>query len=100
MALIRTVRFKVAPADADAMLARRAELLDAVRAAFSGLTEARLIRIDEETWLDAWRWASAEDMRTALEGAPTLPAAGPAFALTRDLASEHGDVVDEKVWTQ
>jgi hypothetical protein len=100
MAVIRIVRFKVASADAGTMLARRGKLLDAVRQAFSGLTEARLVRVDDETWLDTWRWASAESMRAALDGAPNLPEAAAAFALARDVTSEQGDVVDEEVWAR
>lgn len=41
MAVIRTVRFTVDPADAETMLAQGTQLLDAVRAAFAGPTEAR-----------------------------------------------------------
>jgi hypothetical protein len=82
------------------MLAKRASLLGAVRNAFSGLTEARLIRVDDETWLDTWRWASLEDLRAGLAGAPSLPEAAAAFALTRDATAEQGDVVDEEVWAR
>jgi hypothetical protein len=56
MAVIRTTRFTVDPTDVDEMIAKRAELIAAVRAAFAGLTEARLARVDEKTWVDAWRW--------------------------------------------
>jgi hypothetical protein len=100
MAVIRTTRFTVDPADADTMLARRRQLLEAVRAAFAGPTEARLVRLDDETWLDIWRWDSAETLRAALEGAPGLPEAGAAFAVTRDASVEQGDVVDEDVWAR
>jgi hypothetical protein len=100
MAVIRTTRFSVDPADADTMLARRTQLLDAVRTAFSGPSEARLVRLDDETWLDIWRWDSAETLRAALEGAPSLPEAAAAFAVTRDASVEQGDVVDEDVWAR
>lgn len=100
MAVIRATRFTVDTADADTMLVRRAQLLEAVRAAFAGPTEVRLVRLDDETWLDIWQWDSAETLRAALEGAPGLPEATAAFAVTRDASVEQGDVVDEDVWTR
>jgi hypothetical protein len=100
MAVIRTTRFNVDHADAETMLARRRQLLDAVRAAFSGPTEARLVRLDDGSWLDIWRWDSAETLRAALEGAPGLPEAGAAFAVTRGASVEQGEVVDEDGWAR
>jgi hypothetical protein len=100
MALIRTTRFTADPADAGAVLERRKKLLEAVRAAFAGPAETRLIRIDERTWLDIWRWDSPATLRAALDGAPSLPEAAAAFALARDLTAEQGDVVDEDVWAR
>jgi hypothetical protein len=100
MALIRTTRFTADPADVDTVLERRRKLLEAVRAAFAGPTETRLIRIDERTWVDMWRWDSGETLRAALGGAPGLPEAAAAFAVTRDVSAEQGDVVDEDVWAR
>ena len=80
------------------VLERRRELLDAVRARFSGPAEARLLRIDERNWVDMWRWESDETLRAALEGAPRLPEAAAAFAVARDVSAENGEVVSEDVW--
>jgi hypothetical protein len=96
MAVIRTTRFTVDPADVDEMIVKRAELIAAVRAAFAGLTEARLARVDEETWVDAWRWDSPVSMQVALAGAPALPEASAAFSLARDLTAEQAELVDER----
>ena len=98
MALIRTTRFTADPADAGTMLERRRKLLEAVRAAFAGPVETRLIRVDERTWVDIWRWDSHESLRAALGGAPRLPEAAAAFALARDISAEQGDVVEEDAW--
>lgn len=98
MALIRTTRFTADPADARTLLERRRQLLQAVRAAFAGPAETRLIRVGERTWVDMWRWDSPESLRAALDGAPSLPEAAVAFTLTRDVSAEQGDVVDEDVW--
>jgi hypothetical protein len=96
MAVIRTSRFKTEPARAEEMIARRADLISAVRAAYPGLTEARLAKTGEDTWVDMWRWDSPASMQAALAGAPTLPQAAAAFSLARDLTAEDGELVDER----
>ena len=100
MALVRTTRFTADPADADTVLERRRKLIEAVRAAFAGPAETRLIRVDERTWVDMWRWDSPEILQAALAGAPQLPEAAAAFAVARDVSAEQGDVVDEDVWAR
>jgi hypothetical protein len=98
MAVIRTTRFEVAPADVEEMIARRNALVAAVRNAFPGLTEARLARVGEQMWTDSWRWDSAATQDAALQAAATgaLPEAGPAFALTRNPTAESAEIVDER----
>ena len=100
MALIRTTRFAVAPDDVETMQARRRRLLDVVRTEFGGPSEARLVRLDGETWLDIWRWDSGEALQAALAGAPRLAEAGAAFAVTRDVSTEQGELIDEDVWAR
>ncbi len=100
MAIVRTTRFTADPAAAATVLERRRKLIEAIRAAFAGPTETRLIRVDERTWVDMWRWDSPEIMNAALAGAPKLPEAAAAFAVAGDLSAEHGDVVDEDVWAR
>ena len=96
MTVIRTSRFKTDPARAEEMLARRADLISAVRAAHPGLAEARLARVGDDTWVDMWRWDSPASMQAALAGAPSLPAAAAAFALASDLTAESAELVDER----
>jgi len=98
MAVIRNVRFKADVDDVNSMLDKRARLLAAVRTAFPGLTGARLVRMDDETWLDSWRWSSLDAMQAALAGGPGLPEAAAAFALVRDATEERGELVDEEAW--
>ena len=98
MAVIRTVRFEVAPTDVEEMIARRNALVTEVRNAFPDLTEARLARAGERVWIDSWRWESAASMDAAVRAVATgaLPAAGPAFALTENQAGESAEIVDER----
>jgi hypothetical protein len=96
MAVIRTTRFKADPARAEEVIAIRAELISAVRAAFAGLAEARLARVSEDTWVDMWRWDSSASMQAALAGAPALPEAAAAFSLARDVTAENAELIDER----
>jgi quinol monooxygenase YgiN len=93
MAVIRTTRFEVAPADVEDMIARRNALVAAVRNAFPGLTQARLARVGEQVWIDSWRWESAASLDAALQAAATgaLPEARPVFALTERDRGVGGD---------
>jgi hypothetical protein len=95
MPLIRTTRFTADPADAALVLERRRQLIDAIRARYAGPTETRLIRVDDRTWVDSWRWDSAEILDAALAGAPGLPEAAAAFALAEDVSAEQGELVAE-----
>lgn len=100
MALIRTTRFTADPADADLVLERRGQLIEAIRARYAGPTETRLIRVDERTWVDMWRWDSPEILDAALGGAPSLPEAAAAFAVARDVTAEQGELAAEDGWTR
>jgi hypothetical protein len=95
MADIRIHRYVVDPADLEELLARRAALITAIQADHPGLAEARLTRLEDVTFVDAWRWDSAEQMEAALAAAP-FPEAGPVWALIREAASEDGEIVDEQ----
>jgi hypothetical protein len=97
MAVSRTHRYSVDPADLDELIARRATLIAAIRAAHPGLTETRLTRLEDGTCTDVWRWDSAEQMGAAMADMPRFGAqAGAAWALTRDASSIDGEIVDER----
>ena len=97
MTILRLTRFTLKPTvEVDAMLATRGELIDAIRGKFGGLVETRLAKVDDTTWLDLWRWESAESLQAALAGAPALPQAAAAFALVEDATEERMELVDER----
>ena len=98
MVLIRTTRFTADPADADLVLERRGQLIAAIRERYAGPSETRLVRVDERTWVDMWRWDSPEIMNAALAGAPSLPEAAAAFAVAHDVTAEHGELAAEDSW--
>ena len=97
MADIRIHRYSVDdPAGLEEFLARRAELITAIRADHPGLVEARLIRLEDGTLIDTWRWRSAEEMQAAFEAAPSFPEVRAAMSLTRNASAENGEIVDER----
>jgi quinol monooxygenase YgiN len=96
VAVLRLTRFKTDPADAEEMLARRAALIAAVRQAYPGLLRAQRARLDEQTWIDAWRWDSRASAQAAIDHTSAIPEAGAAFSLTSDATAEFADVVDER----
>jgi hypothetical protein len=98
MAVIRLDRFTADPASTNELITRRNALVAAVRNATPGLLQARLTRVDDETWIDMWCWDTRAHAQAAvaLAHAGQLPEAGAAFALTTDHTAEFTDVVDER----
>ena len=96
MADIRIHRYSVDAADLDEFLARRTELIEAIRSDHPGLLEARLVSVGDGTFIDTWRWQSADQMQAAFEAAPSFPEIPAAMSLTRNASAEDGEVVDER----
>lgn len=95
MPVIRTHHYSVDLADLGELLARRAALITKVRAAYPGLAEARLIRLEDGSYRDAWRWDSAAQMQAALPAA-ALAEAREALGLARGYSADYGEVIDER----
>jgi quinol monooxygenase YgiN len=95
MSIISITRFQADPADAEQIRARHAALVTAVRAAQPGLTEARLGRLDDETWVGVWRWDSAASLQAARQSVSGTAAATEAFALVREVTAEDMEVQAE-----
>jgi hypothetical protein len=96
MADIRIHRYSVDQANRDELLARRTDLITAIRAKHPGLTDTRLIDLGDGAFIEIWRWASPAEMQAALADIAAIPEARAAMSLTRDATSEDGDVVDER----
>jgi Antibiotic biosynthesis monooxygenase len=92
----RTHRYTVDPGDLDELIARRATLIAAIRAAHPGLAETRLTRLEDGTFTDVWRWDSAEQLQAALADMARFPEARAAMSLTRDATAVNGEIVDER----
>jgi hypothetical protein len=95
MAVVRTHHYTIDPADLPELLARRATVIAAIRAAHPGLAHTRLTRLEDGTFTDTWRWDSAGQMQAALAAMPT-PEARAAMSLTRDATAQDGEILDER----
>ncbi|MFB4277062.1 MULTISPECIES: hypothetical protein [unclassified Nonomuraea] len=96
MAYLRIMSYTADPSDAELLLARRAALIAAVRAKLPGLIETRMVRVDDRTWTDSWRWESKATLEAAVAAAHSMPETEPAFALVKDITSQEGEIVDER----
>jgi hypothetical protein len=94
MAVLRLDQFTIDPADTDEMLTRHATLVAAAKDAFPGLIEVQLAKVDDQMWLDIWRWDSFTSAQAAVAGAPAIPEAAAAFSVIKSITVEFAEVVD------
>ncbi|WP_194814023.1 hypothetical protein [Nocardia sp. XZ_19_385] len=96
MSVVRIHRYRVGAGQLDELLAKRAILIDGIRGANPGLTETRLTRLEDGSYLDTWRWDSAEQMLTAIGASQDFPLVAATMGLTADATAETGDIIDER----
>jgi len=96
MTVLRIHQYSVDPAAVEELTTRRGTLIDAIRAAHPGLAETRLIRNQDGTFVDTWRWDSAGQMHAALAALPEFPQARAAMSLTRDNRADDGEIIDQR----
>lgn len=96
MATVRTHRYTVETGNLDTMLERRTNLINGIRSANPAFTAATLIRLGDGSYLDIWRWDSAEDMQRATEAAANFPLVSDTLSLTTDHSILDGEVLDER----
>jgi hypothetical protein len=94
MTVLRLDHFTIDPANTEELLTRHAALAATAKDAFPGLIEVQLAKVDDQTWIDVWRWDTLANARAAAAQGPTIPEAGAAFSLTKSLAVEYAEVVD------
>jgi hypothetical protein len=94
MAVLRIDRFTIDPADTEELHSRHAALVATVKDAFPGLLDVELAKVDDQTWIDVWRWDSLASAQAAVAGAPSIPQAGAAFSLTKTVTVEFAQLVD------
>jgi hypothetical protein len=60
------------------------------------LSGALLVRLEDGTYSDTWRWESADQLFAALAAIPTFPEAPLTMALTKDASVQNGHIVDHR----
>jgi hypothetical protein len=96
MAVVRTHRYTVETGMLAQLLERRTALIQGIRSANPAFAAATLIRQDDGSYLDIWRWESAEAMHGAAAAAKNFPLVGATMALTTDHCVMDGEVLDER----
>ncbi|WP_406232951.1 hypothetical protein [Nocardia sp. NBC_01009] len=59
------------------------------------MTETRLTRLEDGTYLDTWRWDRAENMLAAIAAAQGIPLVDATGALMLEASTLTGEIVDE-----
>jgi len=85
------VRTRVRAGAEEEMLRLRPRMIAAVRERFPELLDARLVQLDDGSWLDLVRWTSREAAERAAAAFPEIPEAVAMGALLEEVISfEHG----------
>ncbi|SEC62105.1 Acetyl esterase/lipase [Amycolatopsis tolypomycina] len=96
MSVIELTTFTVAPEHTEAMLAARPGMVAAFRADRRGFLAARLVRLDERTWLDFVEWTDDAAWDESKAKGANLPAIGAFFATIDSLVgAERGVRYDD-----
>lgn len=85
------VRSRVRTGAEDEMLQLRPRMIAAVRERFPELIDARLVRLDDGSWLDLVEWTSREAAERAAASMAEIPEAAAMAELIEEIVSfEHG----------
>lgn len=96
MAVVRTHRYTVETGKLAQLLEQRTSLIQGIREGNPAFTVATLIRQEDGSYLDIWRWESAKAMQEAAAAATNFPLVGATLALTTDHVAVDGEVLDER----
>jgi hypothetical protein len=85
------VRSRVRPGAEEDMLRLRPRMISAVRERFPELLDARLVQLDDGSWLDLVQWTSREAAERAAASMAEIPEAAAMGELLDEIVSfEHG----------
>ncbi len=96
MAVVRTHRYIVETGKLAQLLEQRSALIQGIRSASPEFTEATLIRQEDGSYLDIWRWESASAMQGAAAAAQNFPLARATISLTTEHSVVDGEVLDRR----
>ena len=89
--IYEVVRSRVRAGAEEEMLQLRPRMIEAVRSRFPELLDARLVQMDDGSWLDIVQWTSREAAERAAVSIPEVPEAAAMMGLVEEVVSfEHG----------
>ena len=95
MTTIELTRFRVAPANAEALLAARPAMLADFAADRTGFLGAELVRLPNDEWLDIVTWADPADLAASRDKGANLPGIAAFFAAIEALVTaEEGELAE------
>ena len=92
-AYMEIVHARIRPNAEQAMLALRPEFVAAMRKAVPGLLDARLVRLEDGTWLDVVTWASKADSEAAVTAHEQVPEAAQMGTFISEVLGIHQGAV-------
>ena len=92
---VRVHTYQVSPDDLTEFLSRRAAFVAELRTEHPGLAQVQLIRLEDGTYRDTWRWDSLEQMAAAFPAAGS-PQAAAVMSFTADTHAQNGEIIDER----
>ena len=81
------VRSRVRPGVEDEMLQLRPRMIAAVRQRFPELLDARLVQMEDGSWLDLVQWSSRDAAERAAASMPAIPEAAAMMGLLDEVVS-------------
>jgi hypothetical protein len=92
--------FTVRPEDEAALVAGRADMIEALQHTFPAALAAWLTKQDDGSWLDVILWRSREEAEEAARRVETIPEAKAWFGhIARSRGLRHVEVVDERLFS-
>lgn len=88
MSAVELTRFRVTPERVSELLDARPAMVADFRADRSGFIDARLVRLQNDEWLDIVTWESEEDFAASSAKGPNRPGIKAFFAAIDSLVSQ------------
>jgi hypothetical protein len=96
---IELAAFTVRREDEAALVAERAEMIEALQRAFPAVLAAWLTRQDDGSWLDVILWRSRQDAEEAARNVHRIPEAKAWFGkIAESRVLRHVEVADERLF--
>ncbi|MFI6677815.1 antibiotic biosynthesis monooxygenase [Kribbella sp. NPDC050470] len=94
--VVRIHTYAVDPDKLDEFLERRAKVIGVIRDAHPGLTSTQLVRLEDGTYTDTWRWESFPAMAAAFPLAQSPEAVAAWSLVSAPPTATNAQIIDER----